>query len=325
MTKLGYLLARHGVRRLREKMDPGRVNGAVFLGLDGVVIKSSWRRGRRELRRRDRGRLRHGSSRSARQNPRNDRADQRAPARARVAASKSCLARNSRHGLSIFVPSCAASAPLCPNASSPTPNSRRWSTLRTNGSGSAPASSSAISPATARRHRRWARAPRGRRCRAGLTAGGHRSDHRRDLDARLHLSRRRDADPGRSRHHARRRLRSAGGLLGLRVRRDDGRQIPRLGLAQARVGDRRGDLFAAARLGRPHDLRAVRRRRRRDRARSGRERRRGRFARRRSRASCAPTDATAPSSMSTAAPRRPRRSATCAWRARKCSSTPSAW
>jgi len=40
MTKLGYWLARDGFRRLREKMDPGRVNGAVFLGLDGVVIKS---------------------------------------------------------------------------------------------------------------------------------------------------------------------------------------------------------------------------------------------------------------------------------------------
>ena len=27
-------------KALREKMDPGRVNGGVFLGLDGVVIKS---------------------------------------------------------------------------------------------------------------------------------------------------------------------------------------------------------------------------------------------------------------------------------------------
>jgi len=40
MTQLGYWLARDGFRRLREKMDPGRVNGAVFLGLDGIVIKS---------------------------------------------------------------------------------------------------------------------------------------------------------------------------------------------------------------------------------------------------------------------------------------------
>jgi glycerol-3-phosphate acyltransferase PlsX len=40
MTRLGYWLARDGFKRLREKMDPGRGNGGVFLGLDGVVIKS---------------------------------------------------------------------------------------------------------------------------------------------------------------------------------------------------------------------------------------------------------------------------------------------
>jgi glycerol-3-phosphate acyltransferase PlsX len=40
LSRLGYLLARSAFRALREKMDPGRVNGGVFLGLDGVVIKS---------------------------------------------------------------------------------------------------------------------------------------------------------------------------------------------------------------------------------------------------------------------------------------------
>jgi glycerol-3-phosphate acyltransferase PlsX len=40
LSRLGYLLARNAFRALREKMDPGRVNGGVFLGLDGVVIKS---------------------------------------------------------------------------------------------------------------------------------------------------------------------------------------------------------------------------------------------------------------------------------------------
>jgi glycerol-3-phosphate acyltransferase PlsX len=40
MTKLGAWLARDGFARLRQKMDPGRGNGGVFLGLDGVVIKS---------------------------------------------------------------------------------------------------------------------------------------------------------------------------------------------------------------------------------------------------------------------------------------------
>ena len=39
-SRLGYLLARDGFRALSEKMDPARVNGGVFLGLDGVVIKS---------------------------------------------------------------------------------------------------------------------------------------------------------------------------------------------------------------------------------------------------------------------------------------------
>ena len=40
MAKLGYLFARSAFDRLREKMDPRKVNGGVFLGLNGVVIKS---------------------------------------------------------------------------------------------------------------------------------------------------------------------------------------------------------------------------------------------------------------------------------------------
>jgi glycerol-3-phosphate acyltransferase PlsX len=39
-TKLGFLLARDAFRRIRDKMDPRKVNGGVFLGLNGVVIKS---------------------------------------------------------------------------------------------------------------------------------------------------------------------------------------------------------------------------------------------------------------------------------------------
>ena len=39
-TKLGYLLARQAFRTLNEKMDPRKVNGGVFLGLNGIVIKS---------------------------------------------------------------------------------------------------------------------------------------------------------------------------------------------------------------------------------------------------------------------------------------------
>ena len=40
LAKLGYLLARPVFRRLRERFDPRRHNGAMFLGLGGVVVKS---------------------------------------------------------------------------------------------------------------------------------------------------------------------------------------------------------------------------------------------------------------------------------------------
>jgi phosphate acyltransferase len=39
-ARLGYLLAKGAFDRLREKMDPRKVNGGVFLGLNGVVVKS---------------------------------------------------------------------------------------------------------------------------------------------------------------------------------------------------------------------------------------------------------------------------------------------
>jgi glycerol-3-phosphate acyltransferase PlsX len=40
MARLGYLFARQAFQTLREKMDPRRANGGVFLGLNGIVIKS---------------------------------------------------------------------------------------------------------------------------------------------------------------------------------------------------------------------------------------------------------------------------------------------
>jgi glycerol-3-phosphate acyltransferase PlsX len=39
-ARIGYLFARQAFRTLREKMDPRRSNGGVFLGLNGIVIKS---------------------------------------------------------------------------------------------------------------------------------------------------------------------------------------------------------------------------------------------------------------------------------------------
>jgi glycerol-3-phosphate acyltransferase PlsX len=39
-AKIGYLFARGAFAKLRERMDPRRANGGVFLGLNGIVIKS---------------------------------------------------------------------------------------------------------------------------------------------------------------------------------------------------------------------------------------------------------------------------------------------
>ena len=39
-SRIGYWFAKEAFRTLREKTDPRRANGGVFLGLDGVVIKS---------------------------------------------------------------------------------------------------------------------------------------------------------------------------------------------------------------------------------------------------------------------------------------------
>ncbi len=40
VTKFGALLAREGFRDLKAKMDPRRVNGGTFLGLNGIAVKS---------------------------------------------------------------------------------------------------------------------------------------------------------------------------------------------------------------------------------------------------------------------------------------------
>jgi glycerol-3-phosphate acyltransferase PlsX len=39
-ARIGYLFAHHAFEALRDKMDPRRSNGGVFLGLNGIVIKS---------------------------------------------------------------------------------------------------------------------------------------------------------------------------------------------------------------------------------------------------------------------------------------------
>mgnify|MGYP003390616422 CR=1 FL=1 len=40
MARIGYMFARNAFSFLKEKMDPRKVNGGVFLGLNGVVVKS---------------------------------------------------------------------------------------------------------------------------------------------------------------------------------------------------------------------------------------------------------------------------------------------
>lgn len=40
LTKLSYILVKPGLNRMKEWIDPRRYNGAVFVGLNGIVVKS---------------------------------------------------------------------------------------------------------------------------------------------------------------------------------------------------------------------------------------------------------------------------------------------
>lgn len=40
LSRIGYMLARRSLSKLRERLDPRSYNGAMFLGLNGVVVKS---------------------------------------------------------------------------------------------------------------------------------------------------------------------------------------------------------------------------------------------------------------------------------------------
>ena len=224
------------------------------------------------------------------------------------------------------VPSCAASAPTCPSASSPTPNSP--STVDT--------SDEWISQRTGIRQRHIAgrgrddvdaRDPRGGAARsrdAGLTPA--------DIDLIIVATSTPDYTfPAAATQiqaalgiTQRRRLRPAGGLLRLRLRGATADKFLTSG------SHKRALVIGAETFSRLLDWE--------DRTTcvlfgdgagaivlEARRRRGGRPRRRASPRSCARTDATAPSSMSTAGRRRPGRSAICAWRARRCSGTRSAW
>ena len=174
-----------------------------------------------------------------------------------------------------------------------------------------------ISAAPHRRRRRADVRPRHRRGAAGAGARRHRSRrhrsrHLRDRDARPHLPGDRREDPGRARHHQGRRVRRPGGLLGLRLRADDRRQLPQDRPVQARARHRRGDVLAHSRLDRslaPACCSATAPAR--SCSRRSRSTARARIAASSRRAS-APTAATRICSTSTAGRARPRRSAICA-------------
>ncbi|MBT4426675.1 MAG: phosphate acyltransferase, partial [Rhodospirillaceae bacterium] len=40
MSRVGYLLARPALKMLRDRLDPRAYNGAMFLGVNGVAVKS---------------------------------------------------------------------------------------------------------------------------------------------------------------------------------------------------------------------------------------------------------------------------------------------
>jgi glycerol-3-phosphate acyltransferase PlsX len=39
-SRIGYLFAKNAFKAVRDKVDPNKSNGAVFLGLRGIVVKS---------------------------------------------------------------------------------------------------------------------------------------------------------------------------------------------------------------------------------------------------------------------------------------------
>jgi hypothetical protein len=70
-SKLGYIFARGAFNALRDKMDPRKVNGGVFLGLNSVVVKSHGGTDAEGFASAVEGRLRHGPLRSPAQDQSN--------------------------------------------------------------------------------------------------------------------------------------------------------------------------------------------------------------------------------------------------------------
>jgi Fatty acid/phospholipid biosynthesis enzyme len=39
-SKIGYLFSKNGLKKMKDRVDPRKYNGAVLLGLNGIVVKS---------------------------------------------------------------------------------------------------------------------------------------------------------------------------------------------------------------------------------------------------------------------------------------------
>ena len=144
-AKIGYLFASGAWIKLRKRVDPRRYNGGVFLGLDGICVKSHGGTDAAGLCLCDRRGCRPGALRVQEQARRGPGQAPPGHLRRRRAGPG---AAGQRRG-SVIRSVVQAAAPICPNGSSPTTNSPRRSTPRTSGSGSAPASASATSRPTA--------------------------------------------------------------------------------------------------------------------------------------------------------------------------------
>ena len=315
--RLGYLLAREAFRTLRDKMDPRKANGGVFLGLNGIVIKShggtdaegfaaavdvGYDMVRYELLNKISDTLlRHAREEAA---PGKVRSRFVTVTRSVVLGCGSylpqrCLTNDDLARIGRHVRRMDRAAHRHPRAPH---RGRRRVDLRS-------------------RHRGGARRARRRAGRCAVD----RPDRGRDLDAGQHVSGERG-----------RRCRPALGIThgaafdlqavcsGFVYRAGDRRRAVAHGRAQARAGDRRGDLLAHPRLDRSRHLRAVRRRRRRGRARGAAAAGHARGSRHPHRAPALRRAAQEQAVSSTAARPRPARSAICAWRARRFSASRSA-
>ena len=209
-ARLGYLLSRQAFRTLRDKMDPRKSNGGVFLGLNGIVIKShggadaegfasaidmGYDMFRYEL-------LAKIGESMAR--------DMQASATARMASGADLVTvlRSVVLGCGSYLPARILSNDELAKSVETTDE---WIVQRTGirERHIAAARRTDLRPRAACR----ARGARQRPCRGRLD----RPDRARHLDAGPDLSGHRRVGAGRPRHHAGRRLRSAGGLFGLRL------------------------------------------------------------------------------------------------------------